>query len=86
MDVEQIAAGLPKGAAKACQLIPTEWQFAGKATFNSNGAWSLHHAKSGHGRGALCEMELQKDGKWSRHAYRLTPLGLAVRAHLERQA
>jgi len=81
-DVEAIAGKLTKGAARACRLMTDTWQFAGKGTFNSNGAWALYHQRGVGGRGSIAQMEAQKDGKWSRHAYRLTPLGLAVRSFL----
>jgi hypothetical protein len=85
-EAEKIAAGLPGGARRACLAMTDQWQFCGKQTFNANGAWSLHWFKGGHGRGAIAEMELLKDGKWFRYAYRLTPLGLEVRKVLERQS
>jgi len=81
-EVAKIASGLTGGAARACKAMTDEWQFCGKATFNANGAWALHWAKGCGGRGAIAEREGQKDGKWSRDAYRLTPLGIAVRNHL----
>lgn len=81
--VESVAAGLTKGAAKACAAMTTDWQFPGKATFSANGAWALYWARGlPKGRGGLAEMEALKDGKARRKAYRLTPLGEAVRAHL----
>ena len=80
--VEGLATKLGEGAKRACLGMTDQWQFCGKATFNANGAHSLHWAKTGLGRGAIAEREPQKDGKWSRDAYRLTPLGLAVRDHL----
>jgi hypothetical protein len=81
VDVEKVVARLTPGAKRACLRMTGEWQFCGKATFDANGAHALHWAR-GVGRGAIAERESQKDGKWSRDAYRLTPLGLAVRAHL----
>jgi hypothetical protein len=81
--VAGIAAGLTAGAKRACRRMTADWQFCGKASFDANGAHALHWAKTGLGRGALAEREVQKDGKWSRYAYRLTPLGLRVRQHLQ---
>lgn len=82
-DIAKLAAGLSPAQRRALVNMSADWQFAGKATFNANGAWSLHWAKGVGGRGALAEMESRKDGRWSRKGYRLTPLGLALRAHLE---
>lgn len=78
-EAEGIAAKLTAGAKRACLRMTGDWQFCGKATFDANGAWSLHWFKGVGGRGAIAEREFQKDGKWSRSAYRLTPLGLEVR-------
>lgn len=82
--VAALAKRLPKGAARACLAMTDQWQFCGKSTFDANGAWSLDR-QGRRGRDALAESEAQKDGKWSRTAYRLTPLGLALRAHLAAQ-
>lgn len=75
-----VARGLSKGAANACLAMTDQWQFAGKATFNANGAWALSRAY----RGLICQETSVKDGKYWRGQYRLTPLGLAVKAELER--
>lgn len=85
-DIAGIAAKLPTGAKRACLRMTTSWAFPGKQTFEANGAHSLHWAKTGLGRGALAENELQRPDaakRVSRRAYRLTPLGLQVKAHLE---
>jgi len=82
---EQIAGKLTKGAAKACLNMADDYQFPGKATFDVNGAWSLFYQKTGRGKGALCEQRLVRPDpakRFTRHAYRLTPLGLQARAIL----
>lgn len=84
-EAERIAGRLPKGAKRAALAMTADWQFSGKATFNANGAWSLHWTRGAGGRGAVAEMECQKDGKWPRYAYRLTPLGLEVKRILEEE-
>lgn len=87
-EVEAVAGKLPTGAARACVKMTADWQFPGKATFNANGAHSLYWAKTGMGRGALVDRALLRpdpEKRVARDAYRLTPLGLAVKAHLERQ-
>jgi hypothetical protein len=76
-DVAAIAAGLTPGARRAVCRMTGEWQFGGKATFDHNGAWNASWKAK-----AAVEREVQKDGKYSGYAFRLTPLGLAVRAHL----
>lgn len=84
-DVRAIAGKLRrlKGARGACLAMTGEWQFCGKATFSAGGAHSLFWACGGYRNNPFVEIESQKDGKWSRYAYRLTPLGLAVRNHLK---
>ena len=74
----EIAGRLTAGARRAVLRMTEEWQFCGKATFDANGAWNAANKA----RSAV-ERECRKDGKWSRDAYRLTPLGLAVRAILQ---
>lgn len=83
MNAAEVARRLKPGAKRACLAMTAEWQFAGKRTFNANGAWALHWQRTGLGRGAIAEMENQKDGKWMRSAYRLTPLGLEVQQFLK---
>lgn len=85
-NVRQIAMakGLTKGAARAMLRMSAEWQFPGKQTFAANGAFALYWARTGLGRGALVEMGLMPHGKHKRYAYRLTPLGLLVKAELEK--
>ena len=86
-DAKQVAAGLTKGAARACRSMTSEWQFPGKATFDANGAWNLYWARTGLGKGAIAQMQdtpITPGNRKTRLAYRLTPFGLEVRAVLER--
>ena len=86
MTAEQIAAGLTKGAARACRAMTDEWQFPGKATFDANGAWSLYWARTGLGKGAIAQMQdtpITPGNRKKRLAYRLTTLGLEVRRILQ---
>jgi len=85
MTPEQIAKGLTNGAVKACVNMTAEYQFPGDKTFNANGAFALYWARDVGGRGSVCERENLPFGKYKRAAYRLTPLGLEVRAILEQQ-
>lgn len=79
MSPEDVARGLSAGAARACTAMTTDWQFCGKSTFNANGAFALSRINTGR----LCDVEIQKYGKWWRTAYRLTPFGAQVRAILK---
>lgn len=81
-DIARIAEGLTAGAARACVRASDEWAFPGRSTFDANGVWALYNAKGVGGRGAIVERQLQPQGKHKREAYRLTPLGSLVRAHL----
>jgi len=81
-ELAEKVARLPKGAQKALLAMMPDWQFAGRSTFNANGAWSLHWSKGFGGRGVLAAYDLRKDGKWSRPAFRLTPLGEEAQAAL----
>jgi len=84
-DVASIAAGLADGMRRALLAMTEDAQFPGKATFNANGAHCLTFMR----KPPMAE-QLQKltssraNGRW-RTAYRLTPLGLAVKAHLTDQ-
>lgn len=83
-DVRRIAERLTKGAAKACIAMTAEWTFPGKATFTANGAHALRWHRSIGGTGILAEYAQMRDGpKRYRTAYRLTPLGEQVAAHLK---
>jgi len=80
--IQEIADKLSEAQRRATLAMTDEWQFCGRATFTAGGAHSLHWARIRLGRAALAERERRKDGKWSRDAYRLTPLGLEVRDYL----
>lgn len=77
----EIVKRLPAGARRALLKMTDDWQFAGRYTFNANGAWSLHWTRGLGGRGILVEMANLPSGKHKRSAYRLTPLGMEARAH-----
>ncbi len=80
----EIIKRLPKGAARALLSMTNEWKFCGRKTFNANGAHSLFWACGGYQpRNVYVETEPQKDGKWSRTAYRLTFAGLRLRSLLK---
>lgn len=82
--IEELARGLTEGAAKALLAMTDQWQFGGNKTFNANGAYALYWGRMSSCKGLFCDRELQRDGKWKRWAYRLTPLGLTLRAYLEK--
>lgn len=87
--IAEIAGKLTKGAKRACLSMTDAWAFPGKQTFEWGGAHALHWARVGLGRGALAENELQRPDPAkpiARGAYRLTPLGLHVKAHLEQSS
>jgi hypothetical protein len=81
-DIVVAIKSIRRGAQLACLAMTSEPQFPGKRTFSSNGAWALHWAKIGHGRGALAQSELVPHRNARRAAYWLTPFGLAVQTRL----
>lgn len=76
----EIADRLTKGAANACMGLTSEWQHAKVAKIQHNGAMFLIYGQNF----TLPIAELRKvDGKGRQvNQYRLTPLGLKVRAIL----
>ncbi len=79
-----LVKGLAKGSRKALLAMTDEWQFAGAKSFNAAGA----HALESYCRD-LAEHEFRKPGprtQYARPAWRLTPLGLALRDHLRARA
>lgn len=75
--IAEVAGKLPAGSRRAVLAMTDKWQFCGKATFNANGAWNASWSAE-----EAVERMLMKDGKWSRYAYRLTPLGIQLREYL----
>lgn len=76
-DEELLTMGrqLTKGARGALFSLTQDWQYASFKTFTYLGAWSLHVAKIGAGRGFLAESEVQN----GRRAFRLTAMGKRLR-------
>lgn len=83
-EIRNIIGRLKTGARRALLKMTGDWQFAGRATFNANGAHSLFWSCGGYRDNQYVECESRKDGKWSRTAYRLTAKGLALQAELDK--
>jgi len=82
VDVKEIAGSVTAGMRRALFAMSAEWQFPGNATFNATGAHCLVYMR----KPPLAELSQQRtseraNARW-RIAFRLTPLGLAVKAHL----
>lgn len=81
MDVETIARGLTKAATRALMRIGRDWTDEGSPGPARVDAYSLGWGKSAKFR--LAENKVIGAGQfYTVWAWRLTPLGLAVRAHL----
>lgn len=84
-DPRQIAAGLTKAANRALIRIDREWTAEGAPGPSRRDAYSLGWGRSG--RLGLIERQCFGCGDYGvKWRYRLTPLGLAVRAILEGQS
>ena len=80
-DVDSIVAGLSEAQRRALLAIGSDWTFTGKKTIHPSAANSLrlyHNDLVDHNWIKPTTRHLYPKG-----AYRLTPLGLAVRAKLE---
>lgn len=79
-DLDAIAAKLTPGARRALMAMTERWRVPGSRSFNHAGAQSLILWPS---YGALCSYSTVTEN--GRPVYRLTPLGLAVKAHIEKE-
>ena len=77
MEAASIAKKLPKGARRCLMLLTEEYVFPGLATFNANAAHNLSWRRRK--QGGLAFLKVIN----GRAAYAITPLGLAVREHLQ---
>lgn len=76
-NLSDLARRLTDPQRRACLAMTEQARLAGKSTFTAGGAWSLCWVKL---RDAICRIEWTAD---QRPTYRLTPLGIALKHHLE---
>jgi hypothetical protein len=84
-DIAKLAASLTEAQRRAVLAMDAEPRLPGRETFNAKSAWALCWMPKGlySYEGWELAKRTYHDGR--RSAYHLTDLGLALRAHLDRQ-